>query len=75
MDAKWENCILVADANGNIIERWTQWDKILKRPHYVTINPDHPEKHVSVFWDDHMHAIYRFMTTARRWCRPSEHPR
>ena len=35
VDAKWENCIVVADANGNIIERWTQWDKILKRPHYV----------------------------------------
>src|SRR5438552_7907902 len=23
VDAKWENCIVVADANGNIIERWT----------------------------------------------------
>jgi NHL repeat len=59
VDAKWENCILVADANGNIIERWTQWDKILKRPHYVTINPYDPEKHVWIL-DDHMHAIYKF---------------
>src|SRR5262252_9691171 len=24
VDAKWENCIVVADANGNIVERWTQ---------------------------------------------------
>jgi sugar lactone lactonase YvrE len=59
VDAKWENCILVADADGNIIERWTQWDSILKRPHYVTINPYDPEKHVWIL-DDHMHAIYKF---------------
>ncbi len=59
VDAKWENCILVADASGKIIERWTQWDKILKRPHYVTINPYDPEKHVWIL-DDHMHAIYKF---------------
>ena len=59
VDAKWENCIVVADANGNIIERWTQWDKILKRPHYVAINPYDPEKHVWIL-DDHMHAIYKF---------------
>src|SRR2546425_11212528 len=25
VDAKWENCIVVADANGNIVERWTKW--------------------------------------------------
>jgi len=47
------------DANGNIIEQWTQWDKIMKRPHFVTINPYDPEKHVWVV-DDHMHAIYKF---------------
>jgi hypothetical protein len=59
VDAKWENCIVVADANGNLIERWTQWDKILQRPHFVAINPYDPEKHVWVL-DDHMHAIYKF---------------
>jgi hypothetical protein len=59
IDAKWENCIVVADANGNIIERWTQWDNILQRPHFVAINPYDPEKHVWVL-DDHMHAIYKF---------------
>jgi len=59
VDAKWENCIVVVDANGNIVERWTQWDKILKRPHFVAINPYDPEKHVWVV-DDHMHAIYKF---------------
>jgi hypothetical protein len=59
VDAKWEHCLTVVDANGNIIEQWTQWDKIMKRPHFVTINPYDPEKHVWVV-DDHMHAIYKF---------------
>ncbi len=59
IDAKWENCITIADANGNIVDRWTQWDKILQRPHFVAINPYDPEKHVWIV-DDHMHAIYKF---------------
>src|SRR5437762_2476985 len=59
VDAKWENCSVVAEAHGNIVERWTQWDKILQRPHFVAINPYDPEKHVWVL-DDHMHAIYKF---------------
>jgi NHL repeat len=59
VDAKWEHCLTVVDANGNIVEQWTQWDKIFKRPHYIAINPYDPEKHVWVV-DDHMHAIYKF---------------
>src|SRR5580704_17620005 len=59
VDAKWENCITIADANGNIVERWIQWDKILQRPHFVAINPYDPEKHVWIV-DDHMQAIYKF---------------
>jgi hypothetical protein len=59
VDAKWEHCLTVVDASGNIIEQWTQWDKIFKRPHFVAISPYDPEKHVWVV-DDHMHAIYKF---------------
>ena len=59
VDAKWEHCLTVVDANGNIIEQWTQWDKIMKRPHFITINPYDPEKHVWVV-DDQGHAIYEF---------------
>jgi len=59
IDAKWENCIVIADANGNIVERWTQWDKILQRPHFVAINPYDPDKHVWIV-DDHMGVIYKF---------------
>jgi hypothetical protein len=59
VDARWEDCIVVVDASGNIVERWTQWDSILKRPHFITINPYDPEKHVWVV-DDQGHAIYEF---------------
>jgi sugar lactone lactonase YvrE len=59
VDAKWENCIVIADANGNIVERWTQWDKLLQRPHFVAINPYDPDKHVWIV-DDHMGVIYKF---------------
>ena len=50
---------IVVDAQGNIIEEWTQWDKIFKRPHSVYVNPYDAQKHVWVV-DDHMHAIYKF---------------
>jgi hypothetical protein len=59
VDAKWEHCIVIADANGNIIETWDQWDKLLRRPHSVYISPYDPEKHVWVV-DDNMQVIYRF---------------
>jgi hypothetical protein len=36
------------DAQGNIIEEWTQWDKLFKRPHAVYISPYDSEKHVWV---------------------------
>jgi DNA-binding beta-propeller fold protein YncE len=59
VDARWEHCIVVVDAQGNIIEDWTKWDKILRRPHSITINPYDPEKHVWVV-DDQGHAVYEF---------------
>lgn len=59
VDAKWEHCITVVDANGNITETYPQYDHLLKRPHFVTINPYDPEKHIWIL-DDHMHAIYKF---------------
>jgi DNA-binding beta-propeller fold protein YncE len=59
VDGRWEHCIVVVDANGNLIEDWTKWDSMLKRPHYVTINPYDPDKHVWVV-DDQGHAIYEF---------------
>ena len=42
------NYLVVADGDGNIVERWTQWDSILNRPHQVYISPYDPERHVWV---------------------------
>src|SRR4029453_13561259 len=39
VDARWEHCLIVVDAQGNIIEQWTQWDKMFKRPHAVYVSP------------------------------------
>jgi hypothetical protein len=59
IDARWEDLLVVADANGNITERWTQWDSLFKRPHAVYINPYDPEKNVWIV-DDHNHALFKF---------------
>ena len=59
VDHKWENCLVVVDANGNIIERWTQWDKTFRRPHFVAINPYDAQKNVWLV-DDYRHAIFKF---------------
>jgi sugar lactone lactonase YvrE len=42
------NYMVVVDGNGDIIERWTQWDTMLNTPHQVYISPYDPERHVWV---------------------------
>jgi NHL repeat len=59
IDSRWEHLFLVFNRNGDIVEQWTQWDKMLRRPHAVYISPYDPEKHVWVV-DDHNHAIFKF---------------
>lgn len=59
VDARWEHCLLVVDGEGNVIEAWTQWDKIFRRPHAVYINPYDADKAVWVV-DDARHAIFKF---------------
>jgi len=59
VDYRWEHCIVVVDANGNVTEDWTQWDKMLRRPHAVYISPYDPEKNVWIV-DDYRHAIFKF---------------
>jgi len=58
VDARWEHCILVFDAQGTLIDAWTQWDKMLQRPHFVAISPYDAQKHVWIL-DDHKHAIFK----------------
>src|SRR5438874_2352896 len=64
-DFRWEHCIVVVDANGNMVEDWTQWDKMLRRPHAVYISPYDPEKRVWVV-DDYRHAIFIFSNDGKR---------
>jgi peptidylamidoglycolate lyase len=59
VDARWEHCLVVLNAAGEIVEQWTQWDANYRRPHSVAINPYDPEKHVWVV-DDRMHAVYKY---------------
>jgi hypothetical protein len=59
IDARWEHTIVVFNAAGDIIEQWTQWDKMMRRPHAVYVNPWDAEKHVWIV-DDHSHAIFKF---------------
>jgi hypothetical protein len=59
VDAKWENCVVVVDGSGKIIETWKQWDRLFRRPHSIYISPYDPEKNVWIV-DDNMQVIYRF---------------
>ena len=59
IDSRWEHCLLVLNRDGDIVEAWTQWDSLLKRPHSVFISPYDAEKRVWVI-DDHLHAIFVF---------------
>jgi sugar lactone lactonase YvrE len=59
VDFNWAHCIVVVDANGNHIEDWTQWDKMLRRPHSIYISPYDPDKRVWIV-DDYRHAIFIF---------------
>src|SRR5215467_9801052 len=33
VDARWEHCLIVVDAQGNIKEDWSQWNSLFRRPH------------------------------------------
>jgi hypothetical protein len=56
------NCILTIDASGNIVDSWTQWDKLFqdgRGPHQILISPYDPERHVWVV-DDMRHQVHKF---------------
>jgi DNA-binding beta-propeller fold protein YncE len=76
VDFLWANCLVVADANGNIIERWNQYDEMFRRPHSVFISPYDPEKNVWVV-DDYRHAIFKFTNDGSKLLQtigtPNEH--
>lgn len=65
VDFNWAHCIVVVDAAGNHKEDWTQWDKMLRRPHSVYISPYDPEKRVWIV-DDYRHSIFIFTNDGKK---------
>jgi sugar lactone lactonase YvrE len=55
------NCIVIVDGSGKVIERWTQWDRLFKGgrgAHTITISPYDPERAVWVV-DDLKEQVYK----------------
>jgi peptidylamidoglycolate lyase len=65
VDYRWEHNILVVNANGDIIEDWTQWDKMLRRPHAIYISPYDAQKNVWLV-DDYRHAIFKLSNDGKK---------
>ncbi|HEX8029327.1 MAG TPA: 6-bladed beta-propeller, partial [Vicinamibacterales bacterium] len=61
------NCLVVVDRSGQIIESWTQWDKLFEGggPHKIRISPYDPQKHVWVV-NDGKHVIYKFTNDGKQ---------
>ena len=62
------NCIVIVDANGKVLESWTQHDHLFqggRGPHRVKISPYDPERHVWVI-DDMRHQIFKFTNDGKK---------
>lgn len=60
----WQNIIFVVDGDGNLIEKWDQWDHLFEGsegpgPHRIRISPYDPERRVWVVHETG-HAIFVF---------------
>jgi len=65
---RFEHCILVIDAKGELVESWNQWDALFaggRGPHTIKINPYDPERHVWII-DDHLQQVFKFTHDGRR---------
>ena len=65
VDYLWSDTIYIVDGNGDLVESWTQWDSLLKRPHAIYENPYDPEKHVWVV-DDAGHVVHKFTNDGKQ---------
>jgi hypothetical protein len=66
----WQNCLYTLDANGNVKERWTQWDSLCEGsagpgPHRVRISPYDPERRVWVI-NETFSQIYVFSNDGKK---------
>ena len=65
---EFRNCIVIVDANGKVLESWTQWDQLFedgRGPHSVLISPYDPEHNVWVVDDIH-HQIFKFTNDGKK---------
>jgi hypothetical protein len=65
VDWRWEHCVVAVNAEGKVVEAWTQWDKMWTRPHDVEISPYDPEKHVWIV-DAEGHGVYKFTNDGKK---------
>ena len=62
------NCIVIIDRNGDIVEAWSQWDKLFqdgRGPHQVVISPYDPDRAVWVV-DDMRHQVFKFSNDGKQ---------
>jgi len=62
------NCIIVVDANGKVVESWTQHDHLFaggRGPHKIKISPYDPQRHVWVV-DDVRQQIFEFTNDGKQ---------
>ena len=65
---EFRNCIVIVDANGKMIESWTQHDHLFeggRGPHRIKISPYDPQRHVWVV-DDMRHQIFQFTNDGKQ---------
>jgi hypothetical protein len=65
VDWRWEHCVVAVNAEGRIVETWSQWDDIWVRPHDVEISPYDPDKHVWIV-DAEGHAVHKFTNDGKK---------
>lgn len=66
----WQNCLYTLDRNGNVKERWTQWDRLCEGsdgpgPHRLRISPYDPARRVWVVHET-FHQIYILSNDGRQ---------
>jgi peptidylamidoglycolate lyase len=61
---RWQNCLMVFDRNGKLVESWRQHDDKFIRPHRIVISPFDPEKHVWLV--DDAHQVFKFTNDGKK---------
>ena len=66
----WQNCLYTLDRDGNVKERWTQWDHLCEGsagpgPHRLRISPYDPERRVWVV-NETFNTIYVFSNDGKQ---------